>query len=165
MVALEKLANEYRIDKKILYRILLWWSNKNGVSLLETEDSVYDAVYDEIVATKKYLLSEKFVWKPNNISGVVPIKLSSYLYFLYQGKDIVYIGQSCNLLDRISTHRRDKSFDSIACKEVPKRDLLKIETININYYAPMYNKVGIGDDLFPRLLLDECVFQECFMSS
>ena len=70
----------------------------------------------------------------------VPIAPDNYVYFLCEGKDVVYVGQSVELLARLAQHRRDKSFDGVALHVTERADLDLIENINIHYHHPKFNK-------------------------
>lgn len=65
------------------------------------------------------------------------------VYFLFDGDDIVYVGKSKDILNRIPTHKATKKYDShsfILCEE----ELLNVyERVLINKYKPIYNKDSI----------------------
>lgn len=68
------------------------------------------------------------------------------IYFLYQGKEIVYIGMSeTNVMERICSHQKEyiKEFDSFSFeKHKCSIDRLKrLEKSLIKRYKPKYNKV------------------------
>lgn len=75
------------------------------------------------------------------------------VYFLFEGDEVVYIGQSINAYQRALNHSvggrkpigwkkpiKRKRFTSFAVFPVPIEKLRKVETDNINYYRPKYNK-------------------------
>jgi len=69
-------------------------------------------------------------------------KLSSFcgIYFLIHNDDIVYIGQSIDIPNRIRQHRGHYPFDKVHYLEVNKNELTRIEKEYILKYTPRYNK-------------------------
>lgn len=63
------------------------------------------------------------------------------VYFLIKGGEIVYIGQSNEILTRVNVHRRDKDFDSFSYIIVDKGTVNEIEMMYINYFNPKYNRL------------------------
>lgn len=61
------------------------------------------------------------------------------IYFLIKGGQVVYIGKTENGISRIFAHK-DKDFDSYSFFNVPISDLDWVESVNIIYYQPIYNK-------------------------
>jgi predicted GIY-YIG superfamily endonuclease len=66
------------------------------------------------------------------------------VYFLYQGKEIVYIGMSDkNIMERICAHTEDteKGFDSFTFNSHggTKKQIEHIEKLMIKKYNPKYN--------------------------
>ena len=70
--------------------------------------------------------------------SIPPVKF--YVYFLYQGCDIVYIGKSVNPTQRIGAHISTKSFDSAECFELNSEDEMnKAEASLIVKHQPKLN--------------------------
>jgi len=69
-------------------------------------------------------------------------QLSSFcgIYFLIHNDDIVYIGQSIDIPNRIRQHKGHYPFDTVKYIEVNKNKLNKIEKEYILQYTPKYNK-------------------------
>lgn len=64
----------------------------------------------------------------------------SVVYVLFDGDEIVYVGQSTNLYHRLWFHAQDgKQFDSWARVEVPEDVRLDIEKALIYHLDPKYN--------------------------
>jgi hypothetical protein len=62
------------------------------------------------------------------------------VYFLFDGGELVYVGQTTNMARRLAQHSKLKKFDSfsfIACSE---NDLRAIETYAIAKYRPPLNR-------------------------
>lgn len=62
------------------------------------------------------------------------------IYFLLDKGEIVYIGKSTDIHNRVHDHKLDKIFDSYNMVEVDLIDLHKTERHFINKYLPKYNK-------------------------
>lgn len=75
----------------------------------------------------------------------VPIDDGYKIYFLFRGDEIVYIGQTRSLLNRISAHQNGtvdtakKEFDSIAVVSSTKESVNDDERVYIGHYAPKHN--------------------------
>ncbi len=88
--------------------------------------------------TKRELLKTRIkVYPKGRITGV---------YFLFRGKEIVYVGATINIIPRISEHcngSRDKvkkEFDSFSYIECSGKNLVELEEYYIEKYSPIYNK-------------------------
>jgi len=73
-------------------------------------------------------------------------KPSQGVYFLIQSKEIVYIGQTTNILRRINSHIRKRKFhfDRYAFISLPKESLEATEKLYIKKFRPKYNTVHIN---------------------
>lgn len=63
------------------------------------------------------------------------------IYFLFSNNELVYVGQSTDVLRRIQQHRSDKVFDEFCFKKCLERDLDTLERNTIRFYKPRYNIV------------------------
>ena len=68
-----------------------------------------------------------------------PICTPSCVYFLLDNIEIVYIGQSINLANRISQHMLVKDFNKVLYLPVPQENLLSVERFFIEHLTPKYN--------------------------
>lgn len=73
----------------------------------------------------------------------MPMKANCGVYFLIKHQEVVYVGQSINVLSRLSRHRRDglidfDSFNVIPCHET---ELDELEQSYILAMMPLYNTV------------------------
>jgi predicted GIY-YIG superfamily endonuclease len=79
-------------------------------------------------------------------SSAIPIDDGYKIYFLFQGDEVVYIGQTRSLLSRISAHQNGtvdtakKDFDSISVVPSTKESVNDDERVYIGYYSPKHNK-------------------------
>lgn len=67
-----------------------------------------------------------------------------YLYFLWYDNDLLYIGQTRQLLNRLSAHKStlENIYNKITYKlyaNITKNEIKKIERANINHYKPIFN--------------------------
>lgn len=71
------------------------------------------------------------------------------LYFLIKSKKIVYVGKGNDIRNRIEKHINNRKwiFDRyfILTSGSPKQELLKMETMYIEKYRPIYNKLSNPD--------------------
>ena len=100
----------------------------------------------------------------------------SGVYFLYDGEELVYIGQSDNIYRRIGQHiyEAEKKFDSF-CFYPAGEERIILESYLINKFHPKYNLTcgstvapwcgyAPKDDIFPDTMPDEkviAVINEC----
>ena len=68
------------------------------------------------------------------------IKLVRGIYFLFDGSNLVYIGQSENIFKRVPIHLETKKFDNWNYIEFVEDDLDILEAEFILKYQPKYNK-------------------------
>lgn len=77
------------------------------------------------------------------VKASIPFSFVSGVYFLIQADEIVYVGQSVNVMSRIAQHRRDgeKDFDSFNAVPCKPEDLDRLEELYINAFVPRFNTV------------------------
>jgi hypothetical protein len=74
------------------------------------------------------------------LSATIPCTSRSGIYFLEVGAEIVYVGQSVDVLKRISRHITDgKRFDSYAFISCPPEDMDRLEKLYITALLPDWN--------------------------
>ena len=66
------------------------------------------------------------------------ILLSPGIYFLCQGSEVVYVGQSVNVPSRLGQHT-DKEFDRVFFLPWPQNDLNRVESAFIRLLCPPFN--------------------------
>jgi hypothetical protein len=62
------------------------------------------------------------------------------VYFLIEKTEVVYVGQSVNLLSRVGSHVLDKKFDHVVYLSLPEEVLADIETALIKHLKPKFNR-------------------------
>jgi|GEM_PF-1513491 len=72
------------------------------------------------------------------------IREDTCIYFLYDKEEIIYIGQTKFIQERIRAHRKNKKFDTAKYFYPPKdedEDVRELEMELINWHNPKYNKM------------------------
>lgn len=62
------------------------------------------------------------------------------VYFLCNGDEVVYVGQSINIFGRLVEHRQNKNFDRIYILPIPEHELNAVEGALIRILKPKYNR-------------------------
>lgn len=74
------------------------------------------------------------------LAAAVPTRRSSGIYFLMREGEVVYVGQSVDVLHRIARHRREgKHFDAYSYMECEAADLDRLERLYIRALVPEDN--------------------------
>jgi hypothetical protein len=74
------------------------------------------------------------------LEAAIPLRRNSAVYFLLRDGDVIYVGQSSDVMARISRHRREgKQFDSFAYMECEPEELDRLESLYINAFVPPEN--------------------------
>lgn len=63
------------------------------------------------------------------------------IYFLISENEIVYVGQTLSLPNRLIRHKKDKEFDSYYAYECKEEVMTKLECYFIIKFNPRYNKL------------------------
>lgn len=139
---LEKIVN---LDVQMINKIIIRFYDYYGINLAV---NVYGTIYileDYFLAIiEEYKRLETFIIPVEEArelkSERVTVFNGNYIYFLFDENTLVYIGQSVNIAGRIPSHLQDKVFDSVFFREIPADEKLLIESINIKFYLPKYNR-------------------------
>lgn len=79
------------------------------------------------------------------LEAAIPMQRASGIYFLIRGLEIVYVGQSVDILHRIARHRREgREFDGYAHIICPPEKMDELEAQYIAAFAPSGN-VSFGN--------------------
>jgi hypothetical protein len=74
------------------------------------------------------------------LEAAIPLPAASGIYFLIKGLEVVYVGQSLDVLHRIARHRREgREFDGYAHITCPPERLDEMESQYIAAFAPRLN--------------------------
>jgi len=80
----------------------------------------------------------------------VPIGANCGVYFLICDRQIMYVGKSLDVLDRLSKHRRaGRVFDSYSYISCSPADVGRLESLYINAFLPPWN--GVTPPLEPSI--------------
>ena len=109
---------------------------------MEIEQQVYDispCTEDEMYPLTNGIYKQLEKIKIEDINVFSKKYIICGVYFLIKNGFIVYVGQSTNVLARISVHGNNKSFDSFKCIRVPEKLLYKVERYFIRRFMPKLN--------------------------
>lgn len=130
-------ANKERLEKQRQDALVYPESLKIQIVALETrlaELSTFEKMSVVSAAlTNKTLLDGEQIAKL-----ALPWQRSCGVYFLVQGQEVVYVGQSVNIYSRISQHS-DKKFDKYAFVPCEAELLDKLESLYIHTLKPRLN--------------------------
>lgn len=74
------------------------------------------------------------------LAAAIPTRMPSGVYFLIDGREVVYVGQSQDILSRIGTHRKQgRLFDRFAYIECAPEKMDDLEGHYIAAFAPRLN--------------------------
>lgn len=75
------------------------------------------------------------------VKSAIPVVVNCGVYFLIDKGRIIYVGQSINVMARVSRHlREDKGFDSFAVVTCKREELDKTEEMYLMALMPRLNK-------------------------
>jgi hypothetical protein len=103
------------------------------------------------VMTGKVLLRQEEI-----VAAAIPWKRSSGVYFLIDGAEVAYVGQSVNVHSRIGTHA-DKQFDKYAFVPCEPDALDKLESLYIHCLRPKLNATNPDQSKAAPIKLDALV--------
>ena len=131
-------------EEKILFSasILNEWYRENCVKYIES-DFKPNLFFVNPEESCHYKEIPKELRGNNGILKMPNMFCSKYsgIYFLYKDKNLVYIGQSVCVMQRVGTHLNEgfKDFNNVYFMLVPKKYLTEIEGSLIRYFRPKYN--------------------------
>jgi len=143
-IKLSSLAKDLGLTARDVYEALLSYGNLNQRKVLaySGEDLVIpESLHAELLEINDHLqeLIYSEVLIEETASTQIPFDSMPRVYFLLDGKVIVYIGQSLSIAGRINKHSESKTFNRVATFKVTQDELSITEAMNINYYHPVYN--------------------------
>ena len=126
-------------SKKLDYKLIHYIDGKVIISQeVLSQLRNLDAEFQGFICLKETVLGDK--------SDMIPLKSRSAIYFLIKNNEIVYVGKSLCVLDRISAHLREgiKDFDYATVYSMDQHMLDNYEMMNICHHNPKYNADGAG---------------------
>jgi len=123
----------YEIFIKKLIDINLIAYYKKKLLVVNPKYCLYNTVNEDVLKLFNYMLyCNSLLELPNNLSGI---------YRLYNDNDIVYIGKSINIKNRIKEHIKDKIFNKFDFAITNNEsDKILYEIYYIDKFKPVYNK-------------------------
>lgn len=97
----------------------------------------------------------------SGIEGIKPLKRIRGVYFLFLNEQIVYIGQSNNVHQRIQDHisQKEKDFNKVFYQPVPPDvDILAVEKQYILHFRPKYNYETTAKTCEPPTSVEEMAY-------
>ncbi len=73
------------------------------------------------------------------------------VYVLYRNAEVIYVGQSIDVLGRIAQHYLRMKFDCVKVHCCAPDKLLSIESELITLYQPKHNKAGKAPPMTPAM--------------
>lgn len=89
--------------------------------------------------TKKTQIQETFSSDLRTEDIFRKTERTGYIYFLYYGGYLIYIGQTVALESRLKSHLKSKIFDTVTTVSCPEPDLRQMEAMYIEKYNPILN--------------------------
>jgi len=131
------------------------WLNSNAVTYVAGRDLPMSVSVTPIMIKER-----EDVTIPDALKGIrsylcplelVSLQFASFpgIYFLCDGDEVVYVGQSICVAGRVGAHLKDKVFDYAYCFRVPRSDLDAVESAFIHALKPKYNISGQGRLIAP----------------
>lgn len=106
--------------------------------------------YRPVFLTPKTLDEMGLPDKAEIIAAASPVpKTLSGVYFLIEDDEIVYVGQSGNVIARLQTHLLTKKFNKIAILPCEEKERATIEAKYIHLFQPKLNDFVLGRDIKP----------------
>ena len=110
-----------------------------GEQIADLETKLASLQRMEAMNTRSVALNGKALLRAEEIAKAArPWQTECGVYFLLDGKEIVYVGQAVSIYARISQHV-DKKFDGYAFVPCPREMLDKLESLYIHYLQPRLN--------------------------
>lgn len=157
---LKKLAKKIKINPNTCKKAILDFSNKNGVKLLHElngEIIIPTLLYKDLINMEVHLNSLLTPYSEiiNQKSNKIPFSHNGYIYYLFNNDELVYIGQSTNLAQRIGAHyRSEKIFDEVYAEEIIASKLMITEALYIYRDIPKGNVSVLSFEDYLKTLLN-----------
>lgn len=160
-INLKQASKQLSINILDLHKILVKASIEQGIKIMIPSNNIDDVLIDIELFN---MLNDRILYLTNNIKDMehlrgiktskIPDTNKSYVYFLFQDDYLLYIGQTVNLKQRITTHKQDKEFNYIAFEQYDRHDLMLMEAMYINTYASGLNKNVYPMNVIVRMILE-----------
>lgn len=86
---------------------------------------------------------------------------TGYIYFLIKNNEVIYVGQSRNINQRMSQHNLDSDYTHYYITENRNEDIRKLESQYIKKFSPKDNTRGLGlpTTIFPCKVNDNIYYK------
>lgn len=148
---IKELGKELNISTKSLIKAIERIEKRDCtkyMAIIEGETYIQETTYNKIINLFKTINNkiQPLSVVISEAKEYIPIKKSTYVYFLINDRRLIYIGQTDSLTGRINEHQKTKDFNKVYCIEVDSKYNNTIEKINIYHHKPSINIV-IDDEL------------------
>ena len=158
-VDIEQIGKEFSLRQDIISEMLIKWSNVNNNKIIHRFDDgricVQESFYLQLIKSKEYIdsFSCDYAFIEDHIVKDLRSLRQSYIYFLLDMGQVVYVGQTNDIYNRTATHRKDKHFSDIAVCQVHYTLINIAEQVNIIHHSPRLNKTMWSPSaMFKRVL-------------
>jgi len=156
---LDKLVNEFDITTEEARKALLRYSEDINIKLMHTVEEkivVPESLCSAITFAKESLQSllTDYDIIREQATDTIPFKRESTIYYLFNGEELIYIGQTDCVAGRINEHAKNKIFNRVYTEKPKNTSLvLTIESLYIVRDKPPMNIASMTNyDLFYKIL-------------
>ena len=109
-IDIEQIGKEFSLRQDIVREMLTEWSNINNDKIMHRFDNgrlcVQESFYLQLIKSKEYIDSFicDYAFIEDHIVKDLKSLRQSYIYFLLDMGQVVYVGQSGNVYSRVTTH-------------------------------------------------------------
>lgn len=143
LIELEESNVNKKIELKLLKQIQELTDKLNNLKREEECLSISLPLLKKTLLREHEIVKNSSLW--NNALGI---------YFLIKNEKVVYVGQSKNVLTRISFHK-DKNFDSYAFLPCEEHEMDIIESLYIHLLQPEQNGTSVHGVIFSPMTLEQ----------
>ena len=138
-ISYKTIARYFNIDQKKVREFILRYCKDQIIIKTKEKLFVSNEFFNKLIGidnnSRKYLIKHPCIQLNKQYNKLYPC-----IYFLFNKYNLVYIGQSRDVIARLKGNKREKIFDSFLFINVPHSYLTLVELININYHKPPLNK-------------------------
>jgi hypothetical protein len=128
-----------KANKNILEKQNIIYNLETKIKTLESKLALLEAV-GAIGLVSSGLPAQRLLMEIEIVKAATPWEEVCGIYFLVEGNEIVYIGQSVNVYNRVTVHK-EKKFSRCAYVECSHDNLDLMESLYIHFFRPKLNGV------------------------
>lgn len=161
-ITLQEAAKRVGLTPPEFFKVLIWYSAKNEIEVIDVdlmvdEASILLTLY--IFNKHKSELASKEKIIAGQTNNLIKLQKKPCVYLLLKDNEIVYVGKSKNIFNRLSEHVDNKVYDSIFMDYMDEKDLYLKELIYINRYRPIHNLIGKNLSVIIKSIMQEYPFE------